>query len=157
MIVEAMIQAEKALLRFVEYDYKGEPLDGKDIEGDEAIKALQQAIKHAQDAGWQTESVLINGQAHPAREKTCWSIYIPGPCEYHPAPSKSAAHHMAAKHNAAMDAYFQKNPPSEFTPSKESTMATVAEWPFDDETHAEEIKNFDFAGWGLSKQKGGTA
>ena len=37
-------QALEALARFVQYDYRGEPLDGKDLEGHEAITALRERL-----------------------------------------------------------------------------------------------------------------
>lgn len=77
-----------------------------------------------------------------------WSIYIPGPDEYHPAPSEAAAKHMAEKHNAAMAEWYSKNI-GVHGPSKESTTASVAEWPFEAEDHAEDIKDFDYASWGM--------
>ena len=77
-----------------------------------------------------------------------WSIYIPGTDEYHPAPSEAIAKHMAKNHNAAMDAFFAKYP-SDSKDMVEMSVASVAEWPFDPEDHAAEIKLFDYAGWGL--------
>lgn len=81
-----------------------------------------------------------------------WSIYIPGPDEYHAAPSETAAKHMASRHNAAMDEWYashsHKNKSSIHMPI-ECTKADVIEWPFDAEDHAEEIREFDFASWGL--------
>jgi len=34
---------------------------------------------------------------------------------------------------------------------KSSVMAAVAEWPSDAKSHAEALKDFDYAGWGLTK------
>jgi hypothetical protein len=78
-----------------------------------------------------------------------WAIHIPGPDDYHPAPSEATAIHMAAKHNAAMAEWIEKQPPNPARPSIESVMASVVEWPFEAAEHAEDIKNFDYAGWGL--------
>jgi hypothetical protein len=86
---------------------------------------------------------------------TLWSIHIPGPDDYHPAPSEAAAKHMADKHNAAMDEWYAKNPgKSAIYMPIESTKATVVEWPFEPEDHAEEMKVFEWAAWGL---EGGAA
>jgi hypothetical protein len=38
---EEVQQVLDALYRFVEYDYQGNPLDGKDVEGHEAIETLR--------------------------------------------------------------------------------------------------------------------
>lgn len=78
-----------------------------------------------------------------------WAIFLPGMDEYHPAPSEEAAIHMASKHNAAMAEWLAKNPPSIATPSLESVTASVVEWPFEAEDHAEDLKDFDYAAWGL--------
>lgn len=80
-----------------------------------------------------------------------FAIYIPGPDEYHPAPSEAAARHMAERHMAAMKDYIAKN---QLEWASESITAEVVEWPFDPEDHAEDIKSFDFAAWGL---EGGAA
>lgn len=84
-----------------------------------------------------------------------WCIHIPGPDECHAAPSEAAAHHMAAKHNAAMTAYFEKNPdPDGVGPLRESTLATVKPWPWSAEDHADDLADFDYKAWGL---EGGAA
>jgi len=84
-----------------------------------------------------------------------WSIYVPGPDEYHAAPNETAANHMAAKHNAAMTEFFEKNPdPDGVGPLRESCMATAMPWPFDAEEHNDEINEFDYSAWGL---EGGAA
>lgn len=81
-----------------------------------------------------------------------WSIYISGMDEYHSAPSEASAKHMAEKHNAAMAAYFERHP--EMQDMMGMGIASVAEWPFEAEDHAEDIKSFDYAAWGL---EGGAA
>lgn len=79
-----------------------------------------------------------------------WCIYIPGPDECHAAPSEAAAHHMAARHNAAMVAYFAKHPDPEVTGlSLESCTASVRPWPWSAESHAEDMSGFDPRVWGL--------
>ena len=78
--------------------------------------------------------------------KKLWAIHIPGPDEHHAAPSQEAASHMASKHNAAMKEYVAKN---KLNWPAESITAEVTEWPFDPESHAEELKEFDYAEWGL--------
>jgi len=80
-----------------------------------------------------------------------WSIYIPGPDEYHAAPSEAAAKHMAKRHNDAMKDYCAKN---KLDWGLDMITAEVAEWPFEAEGHTEELKDFDYAGWGL---EGGAA
>ncbi len=77
-----------------------------------------------------------------------WAIYVPGPDEFHAAPSEAIAIQMAAKHNAAMAGWHSKNPDTTgMGPSIESTTAVVELWPSDEESHAEDLK--DFAKWGL--------
>jgi len=81
-----------------------------------------------------------------------WAIHIPGPDDFHPAPTKAIAHHMAAKHNVSMDEYLLKHPDlvdTEFGVPKASVVAVVAEWPSTAESHAKWLKEFDYAGWGL--------
>ena len=78
-----------------------------------------------------------------------WSIFVPGPDEHYAAPSEAAAKQMAEKHNAAMAAYFAKHPSTEFGPSPESCLASITEWPFEADDHAEEIASFDYAQWGI--------
>lgn len=86
-----------------------------------------------------------------------FAIHIPGPDEYHTAPSEAAAYYMAKRHNDAMAAYFAKHPdPEGFGPPVESTQATVVPWPFEAEDHAEDLKSFDYEAWGLEKQEGGS-
>ena len=80
-----------------------------------------------------------------------WAIHIPGPDEYHAAPSEAAARHMADKHNAAMKEYVSKNKPDW---GINRITASAAKWPSDAESHAAEIRDFDYAGWGL---QGGAA
>lgn len=83
-----------------------------------------------------------------------WCIQIPGPDEYHAAPSLDAALKMAARHNDAMAGYFAKHAPSELAPNRGLCMAAAVEWPFTAESHAAAMAGFDYAGWGL---KGGAA
>ncbi len=79
-----------------------------------------------------------------------WCIHIPGPDECHPAPCEAAAHHMAAKHNAAMAQYFELNPDQEgIGPLRESCWAKVIEWPWSAADHAESMDEFDYVAWGL--------
>lgn len=80
-----------------------------------------------------------------------WSIYIPGPDEYHAAPNEEAAKHMADRHNNAMKDYVAKN---NLDWGVDMITAEVAEWPSDAEDHAEDLKDFDYAAWGL---QGGAA
>lgn len=83
-----------------------------------------------------------------------WCIHIPGPGEVHAAPTKEAADHMAAQHNAAMATYYSSNEPNlEFAPSIESAQATVTKWPHDPQSHADELRAFDWAGWGLTQKE----
>lgn len=84
--------------------------------------------------------------------KELWAIFIPGPDEYHAAPSEAAAKLMAEKHNAAMNKYFaQRQDKHEMLPM---VTAIVAKSPLDPEDHAEEMKSFDYAAWAL---EGGAA
>lgn len=76
-----------------------------------------------------------------------FAIYIPGPCEYHAAPSEAAAKHMAEKHNSAMQEWLLGSDDKHGLAPM--TMAQVAEWPFGPEAHAEEVKDFDYAAWAL--------
>ena len=79
-----------------------------------------------------------------------WAIYIPGPDEYHAAPSKEAAEHMADRHTKAMQEYIAKN---KLTWGIETITAHVAQWPYDFESHVQELTEFDAAAWGLKGQK----
>lgn len=81
-----------------------------------------------------------------------WAIYLSGMDEYEPAPSEEAAHQMAAKHNAAMDEYYAKNPDTTgYRPTRESVSAIVEEWPFGPEDHAIDLEDFDYQAWGIEK------
>lgn len=77
---------------------------------------------------------------------TLWAIHIPGPDEYHAAPSEAAARHMADKHNAAMTEYVAKKKPDW---GINYITASAVPWPSDAESHAEEMRDFDYAGWAL--------
>ena len=77
---------------------------------------------------------------------TLWAIHIPGPDEFHAAPSKEAAEHMAAMHNKAMQEYITKN---KLTWGIEMITALVAAWPYDAESHATALLEFEYAAWGL--------
>lgn len=80
-----------------------------------------------------------------------WAIHIPGPDEYHAAPSEAAAKHMADRHTAAMQDYVTRN---KLDWGHEMIAAAVVEWPFDSEVHSDEIEEFDYVAWGL---EGGAA
>lgn len=77
-----------------------------------------------------------------------WAIHIPGPDEYHAAPSESAAHYMAEKHTSAMREYIKTN---KLDWAEESIKAEPVEWPFDADEHAKEMAEFDYAAWGIQK------
>lgn len=82
-----------------------------------------------------------------------WCIHIPGPDEVHAAPSKEAADHMAAKHNAAMATFYSSGAPNlEFAPSIENVQAVAIKWPYDQQSHADELREFDYASWGITTQ-----
>lgn len=82
--------------------------------------------------------------------KELWAIHISGADEYHAAPDKESAKHMADRHIAAMQEYITKN---NLDWAAESITATVVEWPHNAEEHAEELAEFDYAGWGLEGKK----
>lgn len=83
-----------------------------------------------------------------------WCIHIPGTDEVHAAPSKEAADHMAAKHNAAMATYYASgNLNLECAPPLESVQASVIKWPHDQQSHADELREFDWAGWGIKPKE----
>lgn len=85
-----------------------------------------------------------------AQAEHLWSIYIGGMDEYHAAPSESAAKHMADKHNAAITQWYADCPDETgFRPPLDVALAKVEVWPFDAEEHAEDLLEFDYAGWGL--------
>lgn len=86
-------------------------------------------------------------------EAAAWGIHIPGPDDWHAAPSEAAAKHMAERHNKAMDAYFVKNPPCPHSPPRESVMAVALPWPWGANDHAEAVAGFDAEAWGLSAQQ----
>lgn len=98
--------------------------------------------------------------AHPTQpigitaQADLWCIHIPGPGEVHAAPSKEAADHMAAKHNAAMATYYASgNLNLECAPPLESVQAVVIKWPHDQQSHADELREFDWAGWGIKPKE----
>jgi len=83
-----------------------------------------------------------------------WAIHLPGPDDIHAAPNKDAAHHMAERHNTVMTEYLAKRPQlmdAEFGVLRESVMASVVVWDGTAESHANWIKGFDYAGWGIEK------
>ena len=82
-----------------------------------------------------------------------WCIHIPGPDEVHAAPSKEAADHMAAKHNAVMATYYASGALNlEFAPTLENVQAAVIKWPYDKSSHYDELSAFDWAAWGITAQ-----
>lgn len=86
---------------------------------------------------------------------TLWCIHIPDPDELYAAPSKADAEHMAAKHNAAMATYYSSNEPNlEFAPSIESVQAVAIPWPHDTQSHADQMREFDWSGWGITDKVG---
>jgi hypothetical protein len=86
---------------------------------------------------------------------TLWAIYIPGPLDHHAAPSEAAARHMAARHNEAINEYFDRHPdPRGMGPTRESCTARVVAWPWPADEHAEELKGFDAEAWGLDAEGG---
>lgn len=80
-----------------------------------------------------------------------WAIFVPGADEFHAAPSREAAEMMAARHTAAMENYVARN---NLKWAHEDIKAHVVAWSFGPEAHAEEMQDFDYAGWGL---QGGAA
>lgn len=78
--------------------------------------------------------------------KTLWAIHIPGPDDYHAAPSEAMAKEMASKHNVAMQKYVSRN---KLDWGQEMIVANVAEWPGTAEAHAGEVAEFDYAAWGF--------
>lgn len=85
-----------------------------------------------------------------------WSIYIGGMDEYHAAPSESVAKQMAERHNAAITKWYIANPDtSGMRPTLKAALAEARPWPFDASEHAEDIADFDYAEWGITK--GGAA
>lgn len=89
-------------------------------------------------------------------EDKLWALFVPGPDEYHAAPSEAIARQIAALHNnwlksdgihamAALDLNF------------EQVEAIVVEWPFGAEEHAEDVAEFDCAEWGLPHISGSHA
>lgn len=101
------------------------------------------------------EASMTVTQAAVAPTCTLWCIHIPGPDEFHAAPSKDAAEHMADKHNKAMSEYLDRHPdPHGHGPSRESVLAKVTEWPNGFDEHALEMVSFDWAAWGLTVVQG---
>lgn len=93
-----------------------------------------------------TVHVADQGESGIEVAPTLWAIHIPGPDEFHAAPSKETAEHMAAMHNKAMQEYVTKN---KLTWGIEMITALVAAWPYDAESHATALLEFDYAAWGL--------
>ena len=82
---------------------------------------------------------------------TLWCIHIPGPDDIHAASSKGVAEQAAFIHNACMRAYFDKSPPSEFSPSSESLMAVVIKYPGSEKSHARALKAWNASDWGIGR------
>lgn len=95
-----------------------------------------------------------NGEGGSMSDTTAWGIHIPGPDDWHAAPSEEAARHMATKHNEAMNAYFDKNPPDKYSPPRESILAEARPWPWGKEDHAEALADFDAEAWGIAQPNG---
>lgn len=104
--------------------------------------------------GWAIELArAIEAHHGITAQADLWCIHIPGPDEAHAAPSKEDADHMAAKHNAAMAYYYASGAPNlEFAPPLESVQAVVIKWPHDQQSHADELREFDYASWGITAQ-----
>lgn len=145
------IQAVEALVRQVLRDLPAqqEPLLS---EADVAIKAEALGIDPNTPGLYAFYVDCISATPKPAQqEQALWAIFVPGPNEYHPAPSKKIAEHMAIKHNAAMAQWFEKYPDKTgCRPPLESVHASVVPWPESAKDHAEEIALFDYAAWGLT-------
>lgn len=83
-----------------------------------------------------------------------WCICIPGPEDLHAAPSRAMAEHMAARHDAAMKEYFDRNPEklAAWGVTLEEIKARVIEWPYDSDDHAEDLLHFSAHEWTLIKE-----
>jgi hypothetical protein len=66
-----------------------------------------------------------------------WAILIQGPNDVWAMPSEAAAFDAIAKHNAAVDSVSW---PLKDVP-KSDCYASVIEWPYSAEEHAEELEN----------------
>lgn len=79
-------------------------------------------------------------QEQPAAE--LWCIRIPGPEDIFAMPSREAAEQEKASHDAAITTWYQ-NPTvdKKYLPSLENMMAVVEPWPYDAESHAEDLLN----------------
>lgn len=129
-------------------------------EGDPCVKAWAPTVPDGDGwilvAKYGTEDGPYAMFARKSRQSSdLWAIHIPGPDEYHAAPSEDAANQMAKRHNDAMAEYLAKHPLTEAAPSMASITATSVPWPFDAESHAEELATFDYAAWGIEQKPEG--
>ena len=86
-------------------------------------------------------------------KKTLWALWIPGPDDLYPAPSKDVARHMAIKHNATMAEYAERNCTTLSDYMKEAIDANQAQaikWPYGPASHAQGLQEtFSYEDWGL--------
>lgn len=118
--------------------------DGSCSDHDAFAEQLKQYLSDQQQKSTAAESDRKDDDIEVA--PALWAIHIPGPDEYHAAPNKEAADHMAAMHNKAMQEYVANN---KLSWGIETITAHVAQWPYDFESHAQELTEFDAAAWGL--------
>lgn len=71
-------------------------------------------------------------------ESKLWALFVPGPDELWPMPSREAADEAATRHNAIVDADDWPYPEL-----RESSRARVVEWPYGAASHAEMIESGD--------------
>lgn len=91
------------------------------------------------NCGWDTDA---EGYKDPPikrgseTEQRLWAILIPGPDDVWAMPNEAAAFEAIAKHNAAVDS-------ASFPPDipKSACYASVIEWPFDAQSHADALEN----------------
>ena len=131
----------------------------------EAFEKLNEVLKRSEPLSWlhdDKQGITLPAdflkadsaqQGSATTDKVAWGIHIPGPDDWHAAPSEAAANHMAARHNIAMNAHFEKNPPCPHSPPIGSVIAKALPWPWGVNDHAEALIGFDAEAWGLADQQ----
>lgn len=84
-------------------------------------------------------------------DKQLWALFVPGPDDMHPAPSKEVAEHMAKLHNESMAGWLKAHPEMAWSAEfMKKNPAVAAVWTHGPEEHAELLATeFRYTDWGL--------